>query len=77
MVELCEVLGVQMKNPYGCCICCDMYKLSMIILEVYVHHILIQVQTEMMGMLEEFENNSTPTRVGPGIKIPLEGQSIY
>ena len=54
-----------------------MYKLSMIILEVYVHHILIQVQAEMMGMLEEFENNSTPTRVGPGIKIPLEGQSIY
>ena len=31
----------------------------------------------MMRMLEEFENNSTLTRVGPGIKIPLEAQSIY
>ena len=54
-----------------------MAEISMIILEVYVHHILIKVQTEMMRMLLEFENNSTLTRVGPGIKIPLEGQSIY
>ena len=30
-----------------------------------------------MRMLKELENNGTLAREGPGIKIPLEAQSIY
>ena len=41
-------------------------------------HLTIYIEGQMwMRLLKELENNGTLAREGPGIKIPLEAQSIY
>ena len=43
----------------------------------YTHHNTSLEGQMWMWMLKELENNGTLAREGPGIKIPLEAQSIY
>ena len=43
----------------------------------YTHHNTYIEGQMWMRMLKELENNGTLAREGPGIKIPLEAQSIY
>ena len=55
----------------------DLMKMINLELGKYTHHNTYIEGQMWMRMLKELENNGTLAREGPGIKIPLEAQSIY